>query len=108
MTSQTYVTIARQKDAADGIDPWSFQPDNPGYKWLLERQEAFLDEDSERDPTVASESVSAGPVSSSQTFKTGQGVSSRVDIITAAIEMYMSGLTSLPTRTRGVFGFSRP
>ena len=108
MTPRTYALIARRKDKEDGIDPWSFSEENPGYVWLLEKQEAYLDEDSARDPALAAKAVSAGPISSSKTFKTDPGTLSRVDIIETAIELYLNGVISLPNRTKAAFGQYKP
>ena len=108
MTPRTYASIARRMDKAKGIDPWSFSEENPGYVWLLEKQKAYLDEDSARDPSLASKSVSAGAVSSSKTFKTDLSAPSRVDNIEDAIELYINGGISLPNRTKAVFGQYKP
>ena len=104
---ETYVSIARRKDAAAGIEPWTFSESNPGWNWLLEKQEQFLEDDAERDPTVLSEAVSAGPVSSSKSYQKDT-TNSRTDIIEQAITLYQSGRTSRPDRTVAVFGRYRP
>ena len=105
MTSQTYASIARRKDA--GIAPWQFAETNPGYVWLLQQQEAFLAEDMARDPTLTSSAVTAGSVSSSKSFREGT-VKARVDIIEDAIAIYKNGETAMPSRTIGVFGLHNP
>ena len=104
MLPATYVRIARRKDAEAGLKPWSFSETNPGYVWLAAQAESAVEGDAKRDPSLASTSVSAGSVSSSKTFRTDQRATTRTDTAELAIELYRIGRSSLPSRTRGVFG----
>lgn len=108
MQPQTYASIARRKDSEAGIYPWSFSETNPGYLWLIDKQEAVLNQDLSRDTTVASTSASAGSVSTAKTFRSRENAPARTDIIEAAITLYQRGLTRNPSRTIGTFGLHKP
>jgi hypothetical protein len=99
--------MARRKDDDAGVIPWTFAPENPGYVWLLAKQEAVADADMGRDPNVLSTSVTAGSVSSAKSFRQ-LAAPDRSDVLEQAISIYKTGATAAPNRTVAAFGRYNP
>ncbi|MDR2462212.1 MAG: hypothetical protein LBD30_00315 [Verrucomicrobiales bacterium] len=111
MRATTLANLALRKDAAAGLEPWQFATTNPGYVWLLAQQDAILESDLAADPAVASESVSAGSVSTSTAYRAnsaGGAVTARTDVIEEAIRLYQRGGADSGSRSVAVFGGRRP